>query len=472
MTRASPLLLGLIALALSSCQLVAGVRNDGELEGSTASSASAGGATSSSSDASSTASSDASSSSSSMVPLCGASPCAGACIDDICYIPSCLGWGNDFDVLGTSETVGKTFGDALPTVVSNGKAVVAVVDEVANELLVRDVDDAGVTGPVTTFPLGANARFAQGRATSKLAFQGRMNGEIGEIRFDYMSGGVATNGTFVSFGKPSPCGVNESVDTVFFSENEVGDIIYAASCSEQGGPYKLVIGSENDSGVLVASSTQQNPDEFRLVGYAYSHGTHLILTGDGAIGEQPHYRSGGSAAALATATPLRLSSKASTKAATFLLTTQEIASADFVFWGADVTLTVEPTSQLWAGVFADPATLDQSVPPPGFAPFGALLTVDQIQAEVGAPGHSWADPLGIYLPMRSVSEHHAILSWLSPEGVPYLIQQAYFAGTSYVRATAASPVGQGRLIVTWVEEDSGTWSVRGRATDCVANPTR
>lgn len=461
-----------VVLVAASCQLVAGVRNDGELEGSSASTSSAGGATSSSTDASSSSGSgDASSSSTSMVPLCSGSPCKGACIDEICYIASCVDMGGEFDVFPASETAGKKFGDTLAAVVSQGKAVVAVVDSVANELLVRDVDDLGGTGAVTTFPLGANPRFTRGRfAGTKIALQGRMNDEVGEIRFDYLSGGVPTNGAFVSFGKPAPCGVDELVERVEFAQDGAGDVIYAASCGEPNVSYKLVLGGENDPGALVASGAQPTQD-LRLEAYAFTHDTHVVITGSGAVGEQPHVRAGASAGTFGPATPLRLSAGATTKPATFLLTKQVVASQDFVFWGADVTLAQMPTSQLWSGVFADPATLGQSVPPPGFAPFGELLDEAHIQSDVGTPGQMWSDPLGFYLPMTSVDEHHVVLSWVSPEGVPYIASEpVHFSQVPFIRATAVSPIGLDRVIVTWIEENSGIWSVRGKVKDCTAVP--
>lgn len=464
----TPLALAALVLAAASCQLVAGVRNDGELETDTSSSSSsAGGATSSSTDASSssTSSSDASSSSTYMGPLCNESPCDGACIADVCYVATCVDNGPVFDVFTEAELTGRKLDDALAAVVSNGKALVGVTDVLGHELVVRDVDERGLVGQVTTFMLGANARFTRGRFQGfTSAFQGSMNGEIGEIRFNYGSGGPPSNGMFVSFGKPSPCTVNEAIDGVAFTVNDVGGIIYAANCSEPNVSYKLVIGGEGIPAELVDSGVGPTSD-LRVDGYAFSGGTHLIITGDGASGQQPHFRFGASADALGLAAPpLRLSTDPSTNPASLFVGKQVDSDGNFVFWGADFTVPAPAETQLWTGVFADPATLAQAVPPPGFSPDGELVDT---QTRFGRPGQGWPDPSGIYVPIVSLDAHHVLLGWLAPEGVPYLPPVPVVATTNInLHAAAASPIGQEQILVTWIEENSGTYSVRAQVKTC------
>lgn len=459
---------GAVVLLAASCQLVAGVRNDGELETDATSSSSTGGGTSSSTDAStSSASTVVSSSSSSMQPMCGGYPCDDTCVDGtFCVSVHCTP-GAPFDVFTAAELQGHALANTLPSVFSNGDLVVAVVDAVTNELLVRAIHPDGTVTATVAFPLGAGARFEQARfGATKSIFQGRMGGEIGEVRVSYALGDPAPHDpVFVSFGKPAVCTASEEVERVRFTFGENDEVSYVANCNDPGTSYKLVMGGETTPAKLLGSDVAPTA-ALKVDAYQFSKGFHVILTGDGREGEQPHFRGGKSALALATAKPLRLSADAAVNPARLILATDAAAPNDFLYVGLDLDLTPAAAGKLWTGTFEDPATLGGALPLAGFTEI-ASLDGTTTKNNFGTPSEPFAATSGgVIATIVALDGLSLKLAAVNANGVAVAPFEAIYAATG--GQIHASTVGYDGFVnlVAWIEETGGMTRVRAVPVAC------
>lgn len=466
--------MGALLCSAASCQLVAGVRNDGELE-----STSAGGARSSSS-ADSTAStsastststsastSDASSSSSAMVPMCGGYECHDTCVEDtFCATATCTP-GAPFDVFTSADLGGHALADTLPSVISNGQLVVGVVDTVSNTLLVRGIGTDTTVTPTASFPLGTDARFEQARfGSTKTVFQGRMNGEIVEIRFSFAIGDMAPHSPMpVSFGKPAACSASEAVERVRFTLGDLDEVSYVANCNDPGTSYQLVMGGETTPAAVVASGTAPTT-RMKVDAYEYSKGYHLILTGDGRAGEQPYFRGGTTVQSLQTAKPFRLSGDLQRNPARLILARNAPIPNDFLFVGLDY----DPLDggALWVGTFEDPATLGGALPLAGFTEIAALDGTTT-KNHFGAPGNAFPAPSGgIIGTVVALDELSLSLTVVSDAGV--VVAPFQFVHVAQGAKIWASAVGYDGFdnIVSWIEDANGVYRVRAAVVECKA----
>lgn len=463
----TPVVVGAIVVAASSCQLVAGVRNDGELEETTtaaASSSSVGGATSSTSEASSSSSGM---SSTSTGDPCSA--CEGVCVDGVCSVVTCVG-DPAFDVFTPTELQNHKLANTIPSAIGNDHLVVGVVDTVTNEILVRGVDLRGMLTASVSHPLGTDARFAQARyGESNVSFQGRMNGEVGEIRVAFTLGDTDPHHpTFVSFGKPAACAASENVERVVFTVGPFGEISYAANCNQPGVSYSLIMGGETTPAQVISpgeAPTVRNTVE----AYAYSSSNehHLILTGDGHAGEQSYVRSGKTPSELATTVKFRLSEDTTVTPAPLMFLTDP-GTGSFLFLGYDLRLSGNVSATPWLGLFDDAQSLAAALPLPGFASWPAL-DASELQTKLGFAGPPFVQA-GMYATVIAKDELHLGLAVVRDDAqLLTTFADLYFSNEGKLRASSVGDIG-GQTIAAWIEENNDISRVKARVVTCSVVP--
>lgn len=451
----------------AGCQLVAGVQTDGELRTDTSTSA-GGAATASSttsSESSSSVSSSMSSSSTYMGPLCNNYPCDGVCLEGYCYHPTC-DVSAAFDVYTASELGGHGLADiSLETI--NGKAVVAVQDDIDDKLRMRLVDAASTLGSIMDQTIPHGARFTTTRFSGFVAFQGVMNDELAEVRVNNPMQDTLVPLGIQSFGKPAQCLANEQLSRALFADDAVNETLWVVNCAAPGTSYKLVYGGTNVSSALLGSAPAPTP-ELEISGFTTAGLLRGVLTGNGVDGQPSFIRSGETALDLAAASPFRLSATASSNPSTlFFVHLQGGFRRPFGWFGADVAISQSTSAVLWSGTLDDPAVFAASTPPADFVARSGVLVPPELGTALGSPGIAKSAIDGVFLPRRTLDGLGVRLTWFDLVGQPMLFDVPVHAvQTGKIEHAALTPLGLSDVVVAWIETAGSATSVRAAITHC------
>jgi hypothetical protein len=371
-----------------------------------------------------------------------------------------------FDILTAADLGGHAV-EAFSLLLVNGndRAYVAVIDKVASRLVVGTVRGLGEpTGSKTEFPFTDGALFVTGRESGgQVIFQGRVGYEIGQLVFPTTTDGVAATGMFQPYPTLAPaCASPNVAESMAFAS--VGDqTLYAATCAAPGGSTRALVlgGSAEPKPTLVAEGPRADAS-LNIHYYTVTNGQHLLLLDDIMSGEA-FFRTGASAADLAAAQPIRFS--------------QDPAELESVFGvvplptGDGVSLllvhfTPPPMLSLVAevGVVKSFASLAE-VPPPGFAP---IFTLDNV-SQFSPPSPVVSDGQNHYLTLTPPSGKSVNLNWFNPEGGMLLPNEPVFTlpdgDRGLILNSAVTQVGF-KLLVAWIEQRDGAYSVRGQRLIC------
>ncbi|MFT3765797.1 MAG: hypothetical protein QM820_09800 [Minicystis sp.] len=340
MRRSLLAVLACVALA-AGCQLVAGVHNDAVL----ATGGAGGHGTGSSTSAGGGAPADGG-------PCTPASCTDGVCLSGACVHPKCEPHGLAFDVLTPAEVSNHKIDTHMAAVSSGTLVHVGVVDPAGSKLFVRSIQDGG--NPIggmaeVALPMGGGVAFADGWVDGgEVVFAGRMVDKVGEARFPLGSSGVTANGMTAPYpALPAECTSPNELRDAYFARSGA-KTQYVALCQNTG--RTLIAGDDTSSPVIAASGTLTD-GSLRLQSYASAGGAQLLTFGDPSTGGA-WTRSGTTAAALATAAPLHMTSDTTQRVA--VLGAAALPTADGItLIAAEYTPTPVFKGTLWSGVLTD-----------------------------------------------------------------------------------------------------------------------
>ncbi|MDC0682928.1 hypothetical protein [Sorangium atrum] len=429
------------ALLVAGCQIIAGVRADAELnQGGNGGQA------------------------------CSASPeCqSGVCQDGICKPAEakCALDLEPFDIL-TSGDLGGHEVDTSSLVLASGpdRVFVSVVDKAASRLVIGTVHEIGEpAGSKAEFPFTDGAAFVTGRETGgQVILQGRVGYEIGQLVFPATADGVSSRGTFHRFPALAPECSSPSVATSMAFVQAGDSTLYAATCAAPGGSTRaLVVGGSAEPAPTLVAQGPRTDASLNVHYYTVTNGRHLLLLDDNATGEA-FFRTGASRADLGAAHRIQFSPSP-----------DEVESFFGAFplpEGDGVTLLmvhlVPPprlTLSAEVGVVKDFLSLGQ-VPPPGFTPVFKLQNVNQYNP----PGPVASDGENVYLALVPPPGKSVNLGWFTRTGENVLPNQLIFSlpdgSSAQILGSTVAQLGV-KLLVAWIEQREGAYSVRGQRLIC------
>ncbi|WP_437575216.1 hypothetical protein [Sorangium sp. So ce887] len=429
------------ALLVAGCQIIAGVRTDAELnqEGNGGEGCSV----------------------SSECP-------SGLCQDGVCKPAEakCALDLEPFDIL-TSEDLGGHEVDTSSLVLASGPdhVFVSVIDKTASRLVIGTVHEIGEpAGSKTEFPFTNGAAFVTGRESEgQVILQGRVGYEIGQLVFPTTADGVSSKGTFQRFPALAPACSSPNVAASMAFVQAGDETLYAATCAAPGGSTRaLVVGGSAESAPTLVAQGPRTDASLNVHYYTVTNGQHLLLLDDNATGEA-FFRTGASTADLGVAHQIQFSPSP-----------DEVESFFGAFplpEGDGVTLLIAhlvppPRLALSAeiGVVKDFSSLVQ-VPPPGFTPVFKLQNVNQYNP----PGPVASDGENVYLTLVPPPGKSVNLGWFTRTGENVLPNQLIFSlpdgSSAQILGSTVAQLGI-KLLVAWIEQRDGAYSVRGRRLIC------
>jgi hypothetical protein len=237
---------------------------------------------------------------------------------------------------------------------------------------------------------------------------------------------------------------------------------YAATCTTPGGATQsLVIGASDEPTPSVVAEGASDDASLNVHLYTIINGQHLLLLDDIQKGEA-YFRTGATAADLATAQQIQFSEDPAQRESVF--------GAVPLPTGDGVTLLIAhftPPPMLTlaaeAGVLKTFGSLAQ-VPPPGFAPIFTLSDSSQFSP----PSPVASDGTNLYLTLTPPAGKSVSLNWFTPEG-PVLPNKPVFNvpdGDSTLILSSAVALVTFKLLVAWIAQSNGVYSVRGQRLLC------
>ncbi|XXX72950.1 hypothetical protein WMF30_35410 [Sorangium sp. So ce134] len=429
------------ALLVAGCQIIAGVRTDAELdqEGSGGKGCSV------------------------------SSECAGGvCRDGVCEPAEakCALDLDPFDIL-TSEDLGGHEVDTSSLVLASGpgRVFVSVIDKTASRLVIGTVHELrDPAGSKTELPLTGGAAFVTGRESEgQLTLLGRVGSDIGQLVFPTTADGVSSEGTFQRFPALAPECSSPNVAASMAFARAGGETFYAATCEAPGGSTRSLVvgGSAAPASTLVAQGPRADAS-LKVHFYTVTNGRHLLLLDDSATGEA-FFRTGATAAELGVARQIQFSPSP-----------EEVESFFGAFSlpeGDGVTLLIAhiiPPPRLAVsaevGVVRDFSSLVE-VPPPGFTPVFKLQNVNQFNP----PGPPMSDGENVYVTLVPHPGKSVNLGWFTRTGESLLPQEHIFSlpdgSSAQILGSTVAQLGT-KLLVAWIEQRDGAYSVRGQRLIC------
>jgi hypothetical protein len=393
---------------------------------------------------------------------------SGVCQDGVCK-PAKAKCALDlapFDIL-TSEALGGHEVDASSLVLASGsdRVFASVIDKITSRLVIGTVHEVGEpAGSRTEFPFTNGAAFVTGRESGgQVILQGRVGYEIGQLVFPTTADGVSSMGTFQPFPTLAPeCSSPRVAASLAFAQ--AGDkTFYAATCAAPGGATRALVvgGSEGPAPALVAQGPRTDTS-LNIHYYTVTNGQHLLLLDDNMTGDA-FFRTGASPADLGVAHQIQFSPSPA-----------EVESFFGAFplpAGDGVTLLIvhlvpPPMLALSAevGVVKDFSSLVQ-IPPPGFNPVFKLQNVNQFNP----PGPVASDGENMYLTLVPPPGKIVELAWFKGTGESVLPNTPVFSvpdgSSAQILTSTVAQLGF-KLLVAWIEQRDGAYSVRGQRLIC------
>lgn len=443
-----------LALLAGGCQLLAGVRTDGELL--TGGTAGSGGGQNTGGTGGTTSSTGGCS---------GPADCpGGACLAGECVTPTCQLSGSPVDLFTTDELSGNTFDpNDLLLVVDGDRAHLVVADDDQPRLLLRTwtSSQAAPTTDIVEVDLTGfgGTEFTHARIENdQLYLSGRRGEEVGRLVLSVANSTVQTGSTFEAFpALPAQC-MQPAAPTRILLDHVDGSTRYALTCQSASGR-TLLVGSDAAPPEIVQEGAAGD-EKLEIRSYlARPDGTQLVISG-GSDGADTWFRQGATIAQLQPVQKLAFSGEPNV--ITFVGDALH-APGGTAFLGATLS-TVDSSGALWAGVVDDLAALE-NVPPTGLAavlPFEMPISNGFSRTAGDASGYYAAGP--------SLDGKSLLMFWIDPG-----LKVALLPGTKVLELPGGDTgeiIGAvlGRslmsLMVAWTELQDSKLSIRGARFVC------